>query len=164
MLLTSGRPVKFKCVGATCIGETGHVREESLPPGIPFHSLDLERPLPLRVDGCVSLKGQKNTSCGISHGARALRERRLGGLSKRRILNENACEIARESVAFLPGSENALRDELFSSKKVDLVFSAYRFCAPSRIPRLRHARNAKVLYLRLLCSSEKNVFQREKIY
>lgn len=34
MPLTSGRPLKFKCVGATCIGETGHVREESLPPGV----------------------------------------------------------------------------------------------------------------------------------
>lgn len=112
MPLTSGRPLKFKCVGATCIGETGHVREESLPPGcIPFHGLDLERPL--RVDGCVSLKGQKNTSRAVSvtERTRALRERRL---SKKRILNKNDGGTARARAGahgraspFLPRSETA---------------------------------------------------------
>lgn len=104
MLLTSARPLKFKCVGPASIGETSHVREESLLSSW----LGFER---LRV-----VKEANNVTISVT----VYGERRFRGISKRRILNENSGDRGMRQHRLFAG--NKLRGELFSSKRVDLKF------------------------------------------
>lgn len=99
--------LKFKCVSPACIGETGHVREESLF----SYTLGFGR---LRV-----VKGAENNVA--THQSRRTESVGLESPSKRCILNENGGERGKRVSPFC-WKRDALRGKLFSSKKMDSGF------------------------------------------
>lgn len=99
--------LKFKCASPACIGETGHVREESLFSYTPGFGR-------LRV-----VKGAENNVA--THQSRRTESVGLEGSSKRCILNENGGDRGKRVSPFC-WKRDVLRGKLFSSKKMDSGF------------------------------------------
>jgi len=108
MLLTSARPLKFKCVGPASIGKTGHVREESLFSSTPLLGFEWLR---------VVKEAENNVISVMARG-----ERRLRSFSKKCILNENSGDRGMKKRERRLFAGNKLRGKLFSSKKVNSGF------------------------------------------